>query len=95
MGPKGRKALVDNWSQYLPMYSTQEPIAPQQQNQSPPSGSPPPNNEPMEPEDDEDEEIPEGVYLISQFLLDNKDKNLISLKNVVYFHRINLVKKTV
>lgn len=63
MGPKGRKALVDNWSQYLPMYSTQEPIAPQQQNQSPPSGSPPPNNEPIEPEDDEDEEIPEGRVL--------------------------------
>ena len=60
MGPKGRKSLVDNWSQYLPMYSTQEPIAPQNQNHSPPSGSPPPTQEVQEAEDDEEEELAEG-----------------------------------
>ncbi|XP_014203336.1 WD repeat-containing protein 7 isoform X3 [Copidosoma floridanum] len=63
MGPKGRKALVDNWAQYLPMYSTQEPIAPQPQNQSPSSGSPPPNHELQEPEDDEEEELAEELSI--------------------------------
>lgn len=61
MGPKGRKALVDSWSQYLPMYSTQEPIAPQVQNQSPPaSGSPVPPTEVHPEEEDEEEEMVEG-----------------------------------
>ncbi|XP_051158391.1 WD repeat-containing protein 7 isoform X1 [Leptopilina boulardi] len=61
MGPKGRKSLVDNWSQYLPQYSTQEPIAPQSQNQSPPPGSPvPPNDVPTE-EEDEEEELAEEI----------------------------------
>ena len=44
------------------MYSTQEPIAPQSQNQSPPPGSPPPTHEQQEPEDDEEEELAEGMY---------------------------------
>ncbi|XP_008202194.1 WD repeat-containing protein 7 isoform X5 [Nasonia vitripennis] len=61
MGPKGRKALVDNWAPYLPMYSTQEPIAPQNQNQSPPPGSPPPNSEHPDVEDDEEEELAEEL----------------------------------
>ncbi|XP_058794176.1 WD repeat-containing protein 7 isoform X4 [Phymastichus coffea] len=61
MGPKGRKTLVDSWAPYLPMYSTQEPIAPQNQNQSPPSGSPPPNNDPQEVDDDEEEELAEEL----------------------------------
>ncbi|XP_015189196.1 PREDICTED: WD repeat-containing protein 7 isoform X6 [Polistes dominula] len=62
MGPKGRKALVDNWSQYLPMYSTQEPIAPQIQNQTPPtSGSPVPMNETQGDDEDEEEELAEEV----------------------------------
>ncbi|XP_078041515.1 WD repeat-containing protein Rbcn-3B isoform X8 [Augochlora pura] len=61
MGPKGRKALVDSWSQYLPMYSTQEPIAPQIQNQSPPaSGSPVPPTESHHEEEDEEEELTEA-----------------------------------
>lgn len=43
------------------MYSTQEPIAPQSQNQSPPPGSPvPPNDVPTE-EEDEEEELAEGI----------------------------------
>ncbi|CAF4742179.1 unnamed protein product [Pieris macdunnoughi] len=29
LGPKGRKALVDNWSQYLPLYTHTESINPQ------------------------------------------------------------------
>ncbi|XP_076220619.1 WD repeat-containing protein Rbcn-3B isoform X12 [Nomia melanderi] len=61
MGPKGRKTLVDSWSQYLPMYSTQEPIAPQVQNQSPPaSGSPVPTTETHQEEEDEEEELTEA-----------------------------------
>lgn len=60
MGPKGRKALVDNWAPYLSMYSTQEPIAPQPQNQSPPPGGSP-NNEPQESDEDEEEELAEGM----------------------------------
>ncbi|XP_076298441.1 WD repeat-containing protein Rbcn-3B isoform X11 [Lasioglossum baleicum] len=61
MGPKGRKVLVDSWSQYLPMYSTQEPIAPQIQNQSPPtSGSPVPPAESHQEEEDEEEELTEA-----------------------------------
>ena len=62
MGPKGRKTLVDSWSQYLPMYSTQEPIvSSQSQNQSPPtSGSPVPPSESHAEEEDEEEELVEG-----------------------------------
>ncbi|XP_043287416.1 WD repeat-containing protein 7 isoform X3 [Venturia canescens] len=70
MGPKGRKSLVDNWSQYLPMYSTQEPIAPQAQNHSPPSASPVPAGvggeapAPGNPEDeDEEEELAEEMSM--------------------------------
>lgn len=29
MGPKGRKSLVDNWAQYLPLYTHTESINPQ------------------------------------------------------------------
>ncbi|XP_011310240.1 WD repeat-containing protein 7 isoform X6 [Fopius arisanus] len=61
MGPKGRKALVDNWSQYLPMYSTQEPIIPQPQNHSPPPGSPTPVVETHPEEEDEEEELAEEI----------------------------------
>ncbi|XP_015596599.1 WD repeat-containing protein 7 isoform X10 [Cephus cinctus] len=61
MGPKGRKALVDSWSQYLPMYSTLEPIAPQPQNQSPPPGSPVPPGEAQPEEEDEEEELAEDI----------------------------------
>ncbi|XP_034938859.1 WD repeat-containing protein 7 isoform X3 [Chelonus insularis] len=62
LGPKGRKALVDYWSQYLPMYSTQEPIAPQPQNHSPSSSSPVPTVENTQPdEDDEEEEAAEEI----------------------------------
>lgn len=62
MGPKGRKTLVDSWSQYLPMYSTQEPIAPQSQNQSPPApGSPIPPSESHTEEEDEEEELAEEI----------------------------------
>lgn len=41
MGAKGRKALVDNWAQYLPVYSGQEnvPGPGQSHNQSPVSVS--------------------------------------------------------
>lgn len=61
MGPKGRKTLVDNWSQYLPMYSTQEPIAPQPQSQnSPAPGSPVPPSEAQPEEEYEEEELAEG-----------------------------------
>lgn len=61
MGPKGRKTLVDSWSQYLPMYSTQEPIAPQPQSQnSPAPGSPVPPSESQTEEEDEEEELAEG-----------------------------------
>lgn len=68
MGPKGRKVLVDNWSQYLPMYSTQEPIAHAQPNpNSPMPGSPIVMHSGVnagletEPEEeDEEEEMAEG-----------------------------------
>ncbi|XP_046416205.1 WD repeat-containing protein 7 isoform X10 [Neodiprion pinetum] len=63
MGPKGRKALVDNWSQYLPQYSTQEPIAPQSQNHSPPPGSPVPTIEQQQEEEEEDEEGAEELSI--------------------------------
>ncbi|KAK0082310.1 hypothetical protein PV325_010690 [Microctonus aethiopoides] len=64
LGPKGRKTLVDYWSQYLPMYSTQEPIAPQPQNQSPSSASPVPNAEAAQPEEeDEEEEMAEEICI--------------------------------
>lgn len=69
MGPKGRKSLVDNWSQYLPQYSTQEPIAPQSQNQSPPPGSPVPSSEVPTEEEDEEEELAEGVFHVLLLLL--------------------------
>lgn len=62
LGPKGRKILVDYWSQYLPMYSTQDPIAPQPQNHSPSSASPLPSGEVAQPEeDDEEEELVEEI----------------------------------
>ncbi|XP_063977797.1 WD repeat-containing protein 7 isoform X2 [Diachasmimorpha longicaudata] len=61
MGPKGRKTLVDSWSQYLPMYSTQESIVPQPQNHSPPSGSPTPVVEAHPEEEDEEEELAEEM----------------------------------
>lgn len=63
MGPKGRKSLVDNWSQYLPMYSTQEPIALQPQNHSPPPGSPVPPIEINQDDDDEEEELAEEISI--------------------------------
>lgn len=69
MGPKGRKSLVDNWSQYLPMYSTQEPIAPQAQNHSPPSASPVPPSSGEAPvggapeDEDEEEELAEEMSI--------------------------------
>lgn len=66
MGPKGRKALVDNWSQYLPMYSTQEPIAPQTQNQTSAPGSPVPPSESQPEEEDEEEELAEGEYSLKK-----------------------------
>lgn len=70
MGPKGRKALVDNWSQYLPMYSTQEPIAPQPQNQtSPAPGSPVPPSEAQPEEEYEEEELAEGKSFAILYLL--------------------------
>lgn len=69
MGSKGRKALVDNWSQYLPMYSTQEPIAPQPQSQtSPAAGSPVPPSESQPEEEDEEEELAEGEIVEKYFL---------------------------
>lgn len=76
MGSKGRKALVDNWSQYLPMYSMQEPIAPQPQSQvSPAAGSPVPPSESQPEEEDEEEELAEGEP-ISEFSLKlNRKKN--------------------
>lgn len=64
MGPKGRKALVDSWSQYLPQYSTQEPIAPQPQNQSPPPGSPVPTLEQPQEDEEEEEEGAEGTICL-------------------------------
>ncbi|XP_071861374.1 WD repeat-containing protein Rbcn-3B isoform X15 [Bombus fervidus] len=67
MGPKGRKTLVDSWSQYLPMYSTQEPIAPQSQNQSPPApGSPIPPSESHTEEEDEEEELAEAEINVAR-----------------------------
>ncbi|XP_029037876.1 WD repeat-containing protein 7 isoform X10 [Osmia bicornis bicornis] len=67
MGPKGRKALVDSWSQYLPMYSTQEPIAPQIQNQSPPApGSPIPSSDTHPEEEDEEEELVEAEINVAR-----------------------------
>uniref|UniRef100_A0ABD2VT45 WD repeat-containing protein 7 n=1 Tax=Trichogramma kaykai TaxID=54128 RepID=A0ABD2VT45_9HYME len=63
MGVKGRKALVDYWSPYLPQYSTQEPIVQHSQNHSPPPGSPPPTHEPHEPEDDDEEELAEELSI--------------------------------
>lgn len=60
IGPKGRKTLVDNWSQYLPMYNTQETAAPQPQSQnSPVPGSPVPPSEVQPDEEDEEEELAE------------------------------------
>uniref|UniRef100_A0A336LGZ9 CSON011489 protein n=1 Tax=Culicoides sonorensis TaxID=179676 RepID=A0A336LGZ9_CULSO len=58
MGKKGRKQLVDSWSQFLPLYTHTEPIAPQNSNIQQQSGSTSPTgNEPNEEEfDDEDEE---------------------------------------
>ena len=45
------------------MYSTQEPIAPQSQNQSPPPGSPVPSSDILPEEEDEEEELAEGILL--------------------------------
>lgn len=83
MGPKGRKALVDSWSQYLPMYSTQEPIAPQIQNQTPPtSGSPVPMNETQGDDEDEEEELAEGLRIFINplflFLIESSTTLIIS-----------------
>lgn len=85
MGPKGRKTLVDSWSQYLPMYSTQEPIAPQSQNQSPPApGSPIPPSESHTEEEDEEEELAEGKLFIKfcLYYFSLKKYNLI----ILYLH---------
>lgn len=51
LGPKGRKALVDSWAQYLPSYTQTEPINQQGMNNIQP-GTP----EAMEEEYDEEEE---------------------------------------
>ncbi|XP_064292952.1 WD repeat-containing protein 7 isoform X3 [Plodia interpunctella] len=45
LGPKGRKALVDNWAQYLPLYTHTESINP--------------HNKPAEPNQKQDEEFEE------------------------------------
>lgn len=68
MGPKGRKALVDNWAQYLPMYSTQEPIATQHQSQnSTAAGSPVIPTESQPEEDEEEEELAEGKLFKDEY----------------------------
>lgn len=61
LGPKGRKALVDDWSQYLPLYTQTETINQQAMNLSSPSNNcvnsnSQPNQEPMEEEYEEEEE---------------------------------------
>ncbi|XP_043262584.1 WD repeat-containing protein 7 isoform X9 [Colletes gigas] len=84
MGPKGRKALVDSWSQYLPMYSVQEPIAPQVQNQSPPaSNSPIPPTESHPEEEDEEEELVEARKPSSVAELKQKQTTAVVLLGVI------------
>ncbi|XP_055688123.1 WD repeat-containing protein 7 isoform X3 [Lutzomyia longipalpis] len=60
MGKKGRKLLVENWAQFLPLYTQQEPIAQQPPTPSqpnPPGGmTPPVNPEHVEEEFEEEEE---------------------------------------
>lgn len=62
MGKKGRKQLVENWAQYLPLYTHTEPIAQQAQTTSPgtspPVGTP---QQPIEPHEEENEEEEEEV----------------------------------
>lgn len=47
LGPKGRKALVDSWAQYLPLYTQQDSINPQ---------APPAQQNPQEKEEELEEE---------------------------------------
>lgn len=84
MGSKGRKALVDNWSQYLPMYSTQEPIAPQPQSHqtSPAAGSPVPPSESQPEEEDEEEELAEGETVTKKFSFQLNSKKIY--RNIWY-----------
>lgn len=96
MGPKGRKTLVDSWSQYLPMYSTQEPIAPQSQNQSPPApGSPVPPSESNPEEEDEEEELVEGEISIKFYLLEFSLKKSILIILHIYISRNKYNTKTI
>lgn len=62
MGKKGRKQLVENWAQYLPLYTHTEPIAQQAQPSTPganpcgPPGTQQQLNEPTEEDVEEEEE---------------------------------------
>ena len=60
MGKKGRKQLVENWAQFLPLYTTTEPIIQQTPVSTPGSGNtalpPIPNPEQAEEEFEEEEE---------------------------------------
>lgn len=57
MGKKGRKQLVENWAQYLPLYTHTEPIAQSTQPSTPGSANPPPVEPNEENEEEEEEEV--------------------------------------
>lgn len=61
MGKKGRKQLVEQWAQFLPLYTHTEPIAQQASAPPTPSGNPPATPIPENPEEDLEEEEEEIV----------------------------------
>lgn len=58
MGKKGRKQLVENWAQYLPLYTHTEPIA-QVQASTPGAAAPGAPGVPPQPNDPNEEEVEE------------------------------------
>lgn len=87
MGKKGRKQLVENWAQFLPLYTHTEPIAQNQPTSpglSPTSGGPPqqppePNEE--EPDDDEEEVVRQKPSSLAE--LKRKQSTAVVLLGVI------------
>jgi hypothetical protein len=75
MGKKGRKQLVENWAQFLPLYTHTEPIAQTATQPSTPVGTAPPNpNQPAETNDEEIEEEEEEIVRKPSSLAELKRK---------------------
>lgn len=87
MGKKGRKQLVENWAQFLPLYTHTEPIAQNQPTSpglSPTSGGPqqqPAEPTEEEPEDDEEEVVRQKPSSLAE--LKRKQSTAVVLLGVI------------